>query len=150
MEKMYQEHYAKKAYDVDKALFDFDESVDNLSQVSERYIQPNQKELNLIQGEELQSNEEQGKAKDAQQEVIYNDERPSPMVEQCASRKEISRQLHRHKSDCTMTPKLTHVRSKGGNMLDQLKNSKISSQDLREEIIKDLSGKNYNASKKQL
>ncbi len=47
-----------------------------------------------------------------------------------------------------MTPKLTHVRSKGGNMLDQLKNSKISSQDLREEIIKDLAGKNYNASKK--
>ncbi len=40
MEKMYQEHYAQKAYDVDKALFDFDESVDNLSQVSERYIVP--------------------------------------------------------------------------------------------------------------
>jgi hypothetical protein len=38
MEKWYEEHYAKKVYDADKALFDFDESVDNLSQVSERYI----------------------------------------------------------------------------------------------------------------
>ena len=28
---------AKKRYDVDKALFDFDESVDNLSLVSDRY-----------------------------------------------------------------------------------------------------------------
>ena len=38
MEKWYEEQYAKKAYDQDKALFDFDESVDNLSQVSERYV----------------------------------------------------------------------------------------------------------------
>ena len=31
MEKWFEEEYAKKAYDADKALFDFDESVDNLS-----------------------------------------------------------------------------------------------------------------------
>ena len=31
MEKWYEEQYAKKQYDADKALFDFDESVDNLS-----------------------------------------------------------------------------------------------------------------------
>ena len=31
MEKWFEEQYAKKAYDADKALFDFDESVDNLS-----------------------------------------------------------------------------------------------------------------------
>ena len=37
MEKLYDEEYAKRYYDADKALFDFDESVDNLSQVSERY-----------------------------------------------------------------------------------------------------------------
>lgn len=42
MEKWYEEEYLKRAYDQDKALFDFDESVDNLSQVSERYlIDPN-------------------------------------------------------------------------------------------------------------
>ena len=28
---------AKKRYDADKALFDFDESIDNLSLVSDRY-----------------------------------------------------------------------------------------------------------------
>lgn len=37
MEKLYDEEYAKRYYDADKALFDFDESVDNLSQVSDRY-----------------------------------------------------------------------------------------------------------------
>jgi len=37
MEKWYEEEYAKKLYEHEKALFDFDESVDNLSQVSERY-----------------------------------------------------------------------------------------------------------------
>ena len=37
LEKQFEEEYAKKAYDVDKALFDFDESVNNLSQVSEQY-----------------------------------------------------------------------------------------------------------------
>ena len=40
MEKLYEEKYCQKAYDIDKALFDFDESVDNLSQVSDRYIPP--------------------------------------------------------------------------------------------------------------
>jgi len=48
MEKWYEEQYAKKAYDVDKALFDFDESVDNLSQVSDRYIAPDQKDVPAI------------------------------------------------------------------------------------------------------
>ena len=57
MEKWYEEEYAKRAYDADKALFDFDESVDNLSQVSERY-QPDPNLVPAIQGEELHSNEE--------------------------------------------------------------------------------------------
>lgn len=70
MEKWYEENYAKKAYDADKALFDFDESVDNLSQVSDNYQpDPNLVAQPPIQGEELHSNEEQGKAKDTQQEV---------------------------------------------------------------------------------
>jgi len=49
-----------------------------------------------------------------------------------------------------MTPKLTQVRSRGGNMFDQLGMSKISSADLREEIINDLTGKKSkkNASRK--
>ena len=38
IEKIHDEEYAKRYYDADKALFDFDESVDNLSQVSERYL----------------------------------------------------------------------------------------------------------------
>ena len=38
MEKLYEEKYLKKVYDQDRALFDFDESVDNLSQVSDRYV----------------------------------------------------------------------------------------------------------------
>ena len=37
MEKWYEEQVLKRQYEADKALFDFDESVDNLSQVSERY-----------------------------------------------------------------------------------------------------------------
>ena len=66
MEKWYAEEYAKKMYDQDKALFDFDESVDNLSQVSERFVgDPNL--AFALQGEELHSTEEQGKAKDTQQ-----------------------------------------------------------------------------------
>lgn len=74
------------------------------------------------------------------------------MIDNCASRKEIPRKLNRHKSDQTMTPKLTQVRSRGGNMFDQLGMSKISSADLREEIINDLTGKKSkkNASRKQL
>lgn len=31
LEKLYEAECSKKAYDADKALFDFDESVDNLS-----------------------------------------------------------------------------------------------------------------------
>ena len=38
IEKIHEEEYKKRYYDADKALFDFDESVDNLSQVSERYL----------------------------------------------------------------------------------------------------------------
>jgi len=38
IEKLYEEQYAKKLFEHDKALFDFDESVNNLSQVSERYL----------------------------------------------------------------------------------------------------------------
>ena len=55
MEKWYEAEYAKRVYDADKALFDFDESVDNLSQVSERYIvDPNLAQQNsaAAQGEE--------------------------------------------------------------------------------------------------
>ena len=37
LEKLYEEELAAKGYDADKALFDFDESVDNLSLVSDRY-----------------------------------------------------------------------------------------------------------------
>lgn len=37
LEKLYEAQCTKKAYDADKALFDFDESVDNLSQVSDNY-----------------------------------------------------------------------------------------------------------------
>ena len=66
IEKLYEEQYAKKLFEHDKALFDFDESVNNLSQVSERYLyDPNNGAI--FQEEELQSTEEQGKAKDAQQ-----------------------------------------------------------------------------------
>jgi hypothetical protein len=64
MEKLYEEQYAKKLFEHDKALFDFDESVNNLSQVSDRYLyDPNN--AAIVQEEELQSTEEQGKAKDA-------------------------------------------------------------------------------------
>jgi hypothetical protein len=74
MEKWIEEQYAKKLYEHEKALFDFDESVDNLSQVSERYGgDPNN--FAVHQGEELQSTVQQGVAKDAQQ--TQNDERPT-------------------------------------------------------------------------
>ena len=43
MERMISQHYALKMKDRD-ALFDFDESVDNLSEVSEKYAAPQVKE----------------------------------------------------------------------------------------------------------
>ena len=54
MEKWYEEQNARRQYEADKALFDFDESVDNLSQVSERY-QGDPLTAALLQGEELHS-----------------------------------------------------------------------------------------------
>lgn len=48
-----QKQIAEDAYDVDKALFDFDESVDNLSQISDRYALPESKGAPLLQGQEL-------------------------------------------------------------------------------------------------
>ena len=63
-----EEQYAKKAYDRDKALFDFDESVDNLSEVSERYGVVHDERQSLTEEPMLatmkQVNEEQGKGKD--------------------------------------------------------------------------------------
>lgn len=67
LEKLYEEEFLKKAYDADKALFDFDESVDNLSQVSDQYLA----DQNFAggkappQAEDIHSNEEQGRGKEA-------------------------------------------------------------------------------------
>ena len=61
---------AKKRYDADKALFDFDESIDNLSLVSDRYQLAPPQATHTDGG----ANEEQGKAK--QYEIgDYDDER---------------------------------------------------------------------------
>ena len=70
LEKLYEEEIAKKRYDVDKALFDFDESVDNLSLVSDRYqpelkVQESNEKINhtnaIQTGTRNAVNEEQGK-----------------------------------------------------------------------------------------
>ena len=112
MEEYFGEKYAKeRKYDADKALFDFDESVDNLSAVSERYIAP--VEVAAIQGNELNSTEEQGNAKEI--EVINREvggeqeadhERPAmsptPMLieSHSKSRKELSKKkILRNESD---------------------------------------------------
>ena len=39
MEKWYEEQWEKRIQDADKALFDFDESINNLDDVEDRYNQ---------------------------------------------------------------------------------------------------------------
>lgn len=150
MEKWYEEQYQRKMDELDRALFDFDESVDNLSQVSDRY-QADPATAFGLQGGELQSTEEQGKVKDTQN-PHQNDERPNNPIEHCSSRKEISRRLKKEQSDKILTPKqLSNVRSRGGGTgFEPLRHSKVSDVDLKEEIIKDLTEQKYKGSKKQL
>ena len=70
LEEIYEAEMAKKRYDADKALFDFDESIDNLSLVSDRYQLPPPQATHTDGG----ANEEQGKGK--QEEIgDYEDER---------------------------------------------------------------------------
>ena len=95
---------AQRAYDQDKALFDFDESVNNLSEVSDRYAHY-PADANALQGEELHSTEEQGKAKEAQLGV-QNEERFSPRAEHCRD----GLQLARDRQISAVTPKLEHTR----------------------------------------
>lgn len=49
-----------------------------------------------------------------------------------------------------MTPKLTNVRSKGQGMFEHLRKSKVSEVELKEEVIKDLTGKKHKGSKKRI
>ena len=63
LEKLYEAELAQKRYDVDKALFDFDESVDNLSLVSDRYQQLYPESQAQIGHNDSGANEEQGKVK---------------------------------------------------------------------------------------
>ena len=58
--------------------------------------------------------------------------------------------LNRHKSDKNMTPKLTKVRSKGQGMFEHLRRSKVSEVELKEEVIRDLTGKKHKGSKKRI
>ena len=39
MEKWYEEQWEKRIQDADKALFDFDESINNLEEIEDRYQQ---------------------------------------------------------------------------------------------------------------
>ena len=171
MEKLYDEEYAKRYYDADKALFDFDESVDNLSQVSERYqgaaqLQQQQQQSNpaiaaaAIQGEELHSTEEQGKADEQQQapaNIVDQPKRVSKYQNSASvavidsqnnevknrrskSKKELK--LNRHKSDIQMTPIGMGKSPKDIAQKKQLQRSKVS-EDLKQEIINDLANKRY-------
>ncbi len=69
------------------------------------------------------------------------------------SRKDLNpKMIHKQKSAAIMTPKLVKVNSKGNGNFDQLRRSKISDAELKEEIIKDLTDKKYrrDGSKKQI
>lgn len=144
IEKVQQEQCAQRAYDQDRALFDFDESVDHLSEVSDRYAQPDMRDAPPavgIQGEELHSHEEQGKVK-AANHYGQNEERPSPIEDVCASRKDLEGRLSRHMSDMTPKPSKKRVKGAAGgaNAFDPLRKSRISDAELKQEIIKDLTG----------
>lgn len=132
--------------------------MDHLSEVSDRYAGPDNRDAAAavgIQGEELHSHEEQGKVK-AANHYGQNEERPSPIEEVCASRKDLEGRLSRHMSDMTPKPSKKRVKAAtgGANAFDPLRKSRISDAELKQEIIKDLTGskvrKDGGGSKKQM